>query len=413
VHLAAIIGLLLILVAATLRPVNVGAIALVGTFAVGTFVAGEDIKTLYSGFPVDLFVLLFGVTYLFGIASVNGTIQWVVRRVAAILGAKAAFVPWAMFLVTAIATTAGAPGPAATAMMAPVLFGLSKKYDINSRLAGLMVVHGACAGGFSPLNPLGAIVNGTMARSGLPSHPIAVFAANFIYNVMLGLVIYVSFGGVELLRRRRGTKTVLQANAPDASTEMNLVRLVTLVCIVLAAVGALVFRLDLGMLALSAAVVLHLLFPSTSDGAPKKIEWPTIVLVCGVITYMALLQRTGVIRVVGDSFVSTPTIGVLMICFVAAITSVFAASPGVLGVVIPLSIPLLSTGAMSVTAVVIALAISTTVVDASPFSGIGALVLANCPEPDRQQMFRVLFWWGMAMALSAPLATWLFVVLIG
>ena len=46
VHLAAIIGLLLIVLAATLRPVNAGAIALVGTFAVGTFVAGENITTL-------------------------------------------------------------------------------------------------------------------------------------------------------------------------------------------------------------------------------------------------------------------------------------------------------------------------------------------------------------------------------
>jgi di/tricarboxylate transporter len=413
VHLAAIIGLLLILLAATLRPVNVGAIALVGTFAVGTFVAGENITTLYSGFPVDLFVLLFGVTYLFGIASVNGTIQWVVSRVAAILGGKAAFVPWAMFLVTAIATSAGAPGPAATAMMAPVLLGLSKKYDINSRLAGLMVAHGSCAGNFSPINPLGAIVNGTVARSGLSGHPIAVFAANFIYNVMLGLVIYVSFGGAELLRRRPGPESALTANVPDASKEVTLVQLVTLVCIVLAAVGALVFRLDLGMLAVSAAVVLHLLFPSTSEGASSKIGWPTILLICGVVTYMALLQRIGALKLVGDSFVSTPLLGVLLICFVAAITSVFAASPGVLGVVIPLSIPLLSTGAVSVTAVVIALAISATVVDASPFSAVGALVLANCPEPDRQQMFRVLFWWGMAMALSAPLATWLFVVLIG
>lgn len=413
VHLAAIIGLLLILLAATLRPVNVGAIALVGTFVVGTFVAGEDIETLYSGFPVDLFVLLFGVTYLFGIASVNGTIQWVVSRVAAILGAKAAFVPWAMFLVTAIATSAGAPGPAATAMMAPVWLRLAKKYDINSRLAGLMVAHGSCAGNFSPINPIGAIVNGTVARSGLPGHPIAVFAANFIYNVMLGLVIYVSFGGAELLRRRRGSKSAPTANVPDAAKEMNLVRLVTLLCIVLAAVGALVFRLDLGMLALSAAVVLHLLFPSTSEEAPRRIGWSTIVLVCGVVTYMAFLQRTGALKVVGDSVVSAPRLGVLLICFVAAITSVFAASPGVLAVVIPLSIPLLSTGALSVTAVVIALAISATVVDASPFSAIGALVLANCPEPDRAQMFRVLFWWGMAMAVSAPLATWLFVILIG
>jgi di/tricarboxylate transporter len=194
---------------------------------------------------------------------------------------------------------------------------------------------------------------------------------------------------------------------------MNLVQLVTLVCIVLAAVGALAFRLDLGMLALSAAVVLHLLFPSTSEGVSGKIGWHAIVMVCGVITYMALLQRIGAIEVVGNSVVSTPVLGVLLICFVAAITSLFAASPGVLGVVIPLSIPLLSTGAVSVTGAIIAVAISATVVDASPFSAVGALVLANCPEPDRAQMFRVLFWWGMAMAVSAPLATWLVVILIG
>jgi di/tricarboxylate transporter len=379
---------------------------------VGTFVAGESITTIYSGFPADLFVLLFGVTYLFGIASVNGTIEWVVSRVAAILGAEAAFVPWAMFMVTATATSAGAPGPAATAMMAPVLLGLSKKYDINSRLAGLMVVHGSCAGNFSPINPIGAIVNGTVARSGLPDQPMALFAANFIYNAVLGLVIYFSFGGAELLRRR-GATTVLTADVPGDAKGMNLVRLVTLVCIFLAAVGALVFRLDLGMLALSAAVVLHGLFPSTSEGATSKIGWSTIVMICGVITYMALLQRTGAVKVVGDSVVSTPTLGVLLICFVAAVTSLFAASPGVLGVVIPLSIPLLSTGAVSVTAVVIAIGISATVVDASPFSAVGALVLANCPEPDRERMFRVLFWWGMAMALSAPLATWLFFILIG
>jgi Na+/H+ antiporter NhaD/arsenite permease-like protein len=412
VHVAAIVGLLVILLTATLRAVNVGAVALVGTFAVGTFVAGESITTLYSGFPADLFVLLFGVTYLFGIASVNGTIEWVVIRVAAILGAEAAFVPWAMFMVTATATSAGAPGPAATAIMAPVLLGLSKKYDINSRLAGLMVVHGSCAGNFSPINPIGAIVIGTVARSGLPDQPMALFAANFIYNAVLGLVIYVSFGGAELLRRR-GSTSALPADVSDAAKGMNLVRLVTLVCIFLAAVGALVFRLDLGMLALSAAVVLHVLFPSTSEGATSQIGWSTIVMICGVITYMALLQRTGAVKVVGDSVVSTPTLGVLLICFVAAVTSLFAASPGVLGVVIPLSIPLLSTGAVSVTAVVIAIGISATVVDASPFSAVGALVLANCPEPERERMFRVLFWWGMAMALSAPLATWLFFILIG
>jgi hypothetical protein len=54
--------------------VNVGAIAVAGAFAIGTFVAGENVRTVYSGFPVDPFVLLFGVTYLFGMAADQPTL---------------------------------------------------------------------------------------------------------------------------------------------------------------------------------------------------------------------------------------------------------------------------------------------------------------------------------------------------
>ena len=37
---------------------------------------------MYSGFPVDLFVLLTGVTYLFAIASSNGTVERTVQAAA-------------------------------------------------------------------------------------------------------------------------------------------------------------------------------------------------------------------------------------------------------------------------------------------------------------------------------------------
>jgi di/tricarboxylate transporter len=299
-----------------------------------------------------------------------------------------------------------------------VFLRLSTKYDINSRLAGLMVAHGSCAGNFSPVNPLGAIVNGTVARSGLSGDPSAVFAGNFIYNVVVGVFIYVAFGGIDLVRRGRvdigadAARGETAENLSVSSAALVLGRVATLVGIVLAAVGALVFRLDLGMLTLSAAVVLHLLFPGTSKGAFNKVNWGTVVLICGVVTYMALMQRMGTIKMVGDSVagVSTPMLGALAICAVAAVTSAFASSAGVIGVLIPLSVPLLSTGEVNVIGVIIALAISATVVDASPFSAVGALVLANCPERDQERMFRDLFLWGMLMVVTAPLATSLFFV---
>ena len=63
--------------------VSCGALALVMTFLVGTFVVHEAPREMYSGFPVDLFVLLTGVTYLFGVA---------VAAISAVLGLITAMV---------------------------------------------------------------------------------------------------------------------------------------------------------------------------------------------------------------------------------------------------------------------------------------------------------------------------------
>jgi hypothetical protein len=60
-----------------------------------------------------------------------------------------------------------------------------------------------------------------------------------------------------------------------------------------------------------------------------------------------------------------------------------------------------------VTAVVAALAVSATVVDCTPFSTVGALVLANTDEGDRPRVYRTMIGWGGLMVVSAPIATFL------
>jgi di/tricarboxylate transporter len=357
---------------------------------------------------------------------VNGTLEWVVNALTSLVRGNAALVPWAIFLVTAIPTTAGALGPATVAMVAPILLPLARRYDISPRLAGLMVAHGSSAGNFSPVNPLGAIVNGTVQRSGFAISPVRLFVANFLYNVALGLVIYFAFGGLELWRRRvnglrqpAGSKPDADPYAPQSDGVVpdgaTTVHVTTLACIVVAATGALVFRLDLGMLVVTAAVMLQLLFPATSRGALARVSWSTVLLICGIITYMTLLQRMGTIQLVGDTVarIGTPRVGTLLVCAIAAVTSAFASSTAVLGTLIPLSIPLLNTGEVPVTGLIIALAISATVVDATPFSNVGALVVASTPQEEQEPTFRAVFLWGMVMVATAPLATWVAFILIG
>ncbi|MEV4090288.1 SLC13 family permease, partial [Nonomuraea fuscirosea] len=205
VHLLAIAVLALAFLLGALRGINLGAVALVGGGAMVLLVTGKGVDELYAAFPADLFVLLIGVTFLFGIAAVNGTIEWVVDVLSRSVRGRASVMPWLLFLIAGVVTSLGALAPVVVGLVAPIGMRLAKKHGISPRLAGLMILHGACCGNFSPVNLLGATVNSTLERGGLDPSPIALFLANIGYNVLLGVVIYCSFGGLKLWRAERDT----------------------------------------------------------------------------------------------------------------------------------------------------------------------------------------------------------------
>jgi hypothetical protein len=86
----------------------------------------------------------------------------------------------------------------------------------------------------------------------------------------------------------------------------------------------------------------------------------------------------------------------------------------VLGATIPLAVPFLLGGSVGVIGMVAALAVASTVVDVSPFSTNGALVVANAQNVDRDVLFRRLLIYGALVVVVAPLLLWFaFVVLWG
>ena len=68
-HLISILVLAGVFFLGTVRSVNLGVLALVGSFAVGSWVFGAKTSEVLAGFPADLFVILVGVTYLVAIAK--------------------------------------------------------------------------------------------------------------------------------------------------------------------------------------------------------------------------------------------------------------------------------------------------------------------------------------------------------
>jgi hypothetical protein len=55
---------------------------------------------------------------------------------------------------------------------------------------------------------------------------------------------------------------------------------------------------------------------------------------------------------------------------------------------------------------IVALAISSSVVDSSPFSTSGALVVASSGTDVRDRVFRGLMIWGLSMIIVAPVLSW-------
>ncbi|MFI6372370.1 SLC13 family permease [Streptomyces sp. NPDC050546] len=453
-ELISILVLVVVFVIATTRSVNMGALAFAAAFGVGGLVADLDADGIFAGFPGDLFVVLVGVTYLFAIARANGTTDWLVHAAVRLVRGRVALIPWVMFALTGALTAIGAVSPAAVAIVAPIALSFATRYGISPLLMGAMVVHGAQAGGFSPISIYGSIVNGIVDRENLPGNELVLFLASLAANLVIAGVVFVVCGGLKLWAQ--GAVDETGAPAPAASspapaagnraagaarvgaaaprpaelrtdpapatptlspeeTSLTPSRTATLTSLLALVVAVLVFDLDAGLTAITLAVILSTAWPEDSRKAVGEIAWPTVLLICGVLTYVGVLDEMGTITWAGEGVggIGVPLLAALLLCYIGALVSAFASSVGIMGALIPLAVPFLERGEIGAIGMVAALAVSATVVDVSPFSTNGALVLAAAPDVDRERFFRQLMVYGGIVVAVVPAAAWLVMVVPG
>ncbi|MDF2825136.1 MAG: DeoR family transcriptional regulator, partial [Mycobacterium sp.] len=429
-ELIPILALIAMFVAATLLPINMGTLGFVAAFLVGTLAVGMNTDDIIAGFPSDLFLTLVGVTYLFAIAQNNGTVDLMVRGALRLVRGRVAFIPWVMFGITGILTALGALGPAAVAIIAPIALTFARRYRINALLMGMMVIHGAQAGGFSPISIYGVTVNNIAAKAGLVNSPLTLFLGSLFFNAGIGVLLFIFLGGRALLGRSThdevddletdtdtdttagpsskrpedptfsGHGTAASAKtltAPPNSPTSPLPRravsfdqVLTLVGLGALALLSLILDLDIGFVSMTVAAVLALASPKAQKGAVSQISWSTVLLIGGVLTFVGVLQEAGSVEWVGNGVAALgmPLLVSLLLCYLGAIVSAFASSVAILGATIPLAVPLLLAGDIGPIGVIVALAIASTIVDVSPFSTNGALVLANAQGVDRDVFYK-------------------------
>ena len=443
-ELVSIIALILLFVVGTVLPINMGALGFVAAWLVGMYALGLTEREIISGISGDLVLTLVGVTYLFAIARNNGTVDLIVRGAVRMVGGRVALIPWVMFAVTAVLTAIGAASPAACAIVGPIALGFAGRHRINPLMMGMFVVHGAQAGGFSPISIYGVITNSVMAENGLPVNEVAIFLSSLLVNLAIAVALFFALGGRQLASRRvepeldddpvgggtRGERgnggatamtnggggTATEARAATTVTPRLADQIVTLVAFGAVAFVALVFERNIGFAAITAAVILTALFPKEQKGAIKQIAWSTVLLVAGVSTFAAILNKAGAPEAVGmwAAGLGTVLIGALVLCYVGGITSAFASSTALLPIIVPIAIPLIATGEVIAVAVVAALAVASTIVDVSPFSTNGALMVANRPDTiSEERYYKQVLYYSLLVTLAGPLLVWAVLVVPG
>ncbi len=427
VHLVSLVALVAVFTLATVLPINMGILAFVAAFLVGAY-SGVSLDDILGAFPGDTFVLLVGITLLFGVAQVNGTIDLVVASSLRLVRGRRWAIVWLMFLLAAVLMALGSV--LAVGMLAPIAMPIAARYRINPLLMGMMLSHGALSATFAPITVYGVFTSSLVGKAGLDISPLLLFAIPFGLNVLVAVALFAVLGR-DLLRRDDtaggmppapaesangpvggGTGTLTRttpATSPTAvaRVEITPLRVLTLTGILtLLVAGA--FGVDVGLAAFVIGAALLLVAPHRHRDSAEHVAWPAVLLVCGMLSYMAVLERNGTLAVLGDAAAAlrSPLLAALLLCFAVAVVSAFGSSIGTLGIALPLALPLLEHGGLGAAGFVVALGFCSTVVDVSPFSTNGIIVLAQAQVPDKRVFQRRMLAYTMLVVAGAPLLAW-------
>lgn len=402
---------------------NPGILAVVLAWVVGSGIApwfgtSIGVSKLLAGFPADLFLTLVGVTLLFTQAQQNGTLARVVRMAVAACGTRPALLPLVFFALSAGVSAVGAGSIAAAALVAPLAMAAARQAAISVFLMTIAVAHGGVAGTMSPFASTGVVAYGVLDRIALGGMEWSLFLRNLAANLLVVLAMY-----TVLLLRSRWREPALQNDSLSDGDDQTLAlageerfsrrHFATLAAIAALLVAVVGFGLHVGMVALTAAVVLALFGLADETAALKALPWNAMLMVCGITVLVGLLQQTDGIALLTSWMVRISTRDTIE-GFVAFVTGVISVYSSTSGVVLPTFLPgvpelVEQLGGGDPARIAGAIVVGSNLVDVSPISTVGAICIAAAPpQVERRRLFNRLFLWGLSMSVvAAAICQWL------
>lgn len=377
VSIASLIILVITIVIGFVKKINMGVLALGFSFILG-YLGKISASSIIKGFNSSLFLMLVGVSILFGIAQHNGTLNLIVKKLIRLSGKRAWLIPILMYFVIYFITFLGAGTITGFALAA--LFGIpmAKELDADPFLLTTMGQLGSIGGGIVPWAPTGII--------GLELAKNANITGNLANTMVLNTFLATAFGAIISYIFLKGYK--LKAKELNSEVlKFNKNQKITLVGILCMVIGVAVFKMNIGLLSIFISIILILLKVGTEKEALGSVPWNTILLISGMGILMSLIVKLGGIKLLADIlslFMNEKTVaGILALS--SGILSLFSSTSGVVMPTMIPTIPLI-VETLGIAGVVPSALLLSAVINGSSPSGMsplstgGAFVMATLSE---------------------------------
>lgn len=403
------VAIILVIITGYLTKTNIGLWAIAAAYLLGAFVLDIKPSEIINMWPIKIFLLLFSVTFFYGYAVLNGSLEKLSLKV--VYASRKA--PWSiavvLFIIAIVISGVGA-GDGATAMLIPISISIAKVTGMHYFLAAAAVVSGISIGGFSPISTIGIFIRELADQVGNYG-PEAVNAyANRAMLQAFTLFSVVFFLSYLIFKGYRVKTPVLEKPAPYESKQVKTlivigcfvgVLLVTPLLKTLFPDVKLFVKLNaniyLAFIAFIAAIISRLLNLGDEKKVFARVPWQTLTTICGMGMLIAVVGKSGAIEMISgylaDSNMSSGMVLSLLALF-AGIMSLFV-SGFVVNTTLFVLVPGLATGlGLSPDIFFAAIAVGAVATSVSPFSGSGGLVVATIDdEEQRGRIFnRLLIW---------------------
>ncbi|PIT54564.1 hypothetical protein BHC44_03795 [Snodgrassella alvi] len=403
--------LVVILILAVWRHVNIGllgfsatAVLVMASAKIADSSATEMVlssKEVLHHFPGAIVTLLIGVSLLFAHLEKSGGLSWFTDKVYAKMGHYTHVVPWIGYFIGFAISTAGAFSTASITLLVPVIAALGRKHPRLFFICEMAAIIGANTGALSPINPTGQVILDAAKKAQVEYNPWLVWLLGTVISILFVIALQIVFHEKRVVDADNTDKPVkgflllkpIKQETCDTHQLQPFYAICSTIAVLIFLLLVVFAKANVGLTALTLAVVLMLFFPKNSKDFVKKIPWNAVVVISGLLVLIGTMMQIKTMDAVEHGLLSLTSSKIALLFMLAYLTTflsnVESSTLGVISLMIPMVFTIFGESPQ-ISLIIMACAAPAMLSVVNPIHIAGTLVVSVTDEKQQETMFKRL-----------------------